>query len=222
MEAFSAWLAAAGLSYLIGAIPFGYIVASMRGVDIRLVGSGNIGATNVLRTVGKPWGILTFCCDAMKGFTAVAVLPKLAIKLGYTGDLQILQILCATLAISGHNWPVYLKFKGGKGIATSAGVLLGLGWESMVVGLLVWLVVFVVSRYVSLASIAAAVAVPAAAWLLYLSRGVLIPAALTVLGLLAVWRHRSNIRRLLNGTENRFEFGRCRQPTADKTKGDRP
>jgi len=195
-------------SYLLGAVPFGLLIGKARGVDVRTVGSGNIGATNVFRTVGKTWGILTFACDLLKGFVATLLLPLLAGKAACGGHPQALPILCACAAIAGHNWPVYLGFKGGKGVATSTGVLLGLGWEAMLIGLGVWLVVFVLSRYVSLASLVAAVIVPVASWFLYLKEGLLVPVALTAIGILVVWRHKSNIQRLLSGTENRFVFGR--------------
>jgi glycerol-3-phosphate acyltransferase PlsY len=205
---------AVGSAYLLGAVPFGYLIGRARGVDVRTVGSRNIGATNVFRTVGKGPGILTFVCDMLKGFVAICGLPLLTRSLGLESGAQSLPIACGCAAIAGHNWPVYLRFRGGKGVATTAGVLLGVGWGAMLIGLGVWLVTFVLSRYVSLASVAAAVAVPVAAWRLYAERGPLVPWTLTALGALVVWRHKGNIGRLLRGTENRFSFGRRRAGTS--------
>ena len=186
-------------AYLVGAIPNGLLVARARGVDIRKVGSGNIGATNVLRTLGKPLGILTFFLDAAKGYLPAAWFPG---WLGATAPW--IGMACALAAILGHNFPVYLRFKGGKGVATSAGALLGLAPAAMGIGLLVWAAFFFTSRYVSLASIAAAVAIPAAGWWLY--RGSpLLCGFLTALAVLVVLRHRTNIQRLCAGTEHRFE-----------------
>lgn len=187
-------------AYLLGSIPNGLLIARLKGVDIRKVGSGNIGATNVFRSVGKTWGVLTFFCDALKGFLPAFFFPLLT---GNTGPA--LGIFCGALAIIGHNWPVFLKFKGGKGVATSAGVLLGIAPAAVGIGLLSWLILFLSTRYVSVASIGAAVVVPMAGWFLY-HNGHLLPTTLSILGLVAVARHHSNIRRLIAGTEHRFEF----------------
>ena len=185
-------------AYLLGAVPFGLLIAKSRGVDIRQVGSKNIGATNVLRSVGKPWGILTFACDALKGYLPAAWFPTLAgSAAGWLG------MACALAAILGHNFPVYLRFKGGKGVATSAGALLGLAPAAMGIGVVVWAALLFAFRYVSLASIVAAAVVPAAGWWLYRATP-LLPGFLTALGVLVIVRHRANIQRLLAGTENRF------------------
>ena len=194
------------LAYLLGAIPFGLLIARAKGVDIRAVGSGNIGATNVFRALGKGWGILAFVCDTLKGFIPASVFPLLAKTLWkFDGD-AILPLVCACLAIAGHNWPVYLRFKGGKGVATSVGALIGLAPVAAGVGLLTWALVFVATRYVSLASIAGAIMVAGAVWIFYAQTGILLPFVLTVLSALVIWRHKSNIQRLLHGAENRFEF----------------
>ena len=195
------------LAYLLVAIPCGYLVARARGMDIRTVGSGNIGATNVFRSVGKGWGVLTFFCDALKGFIPAGLFPILAERLfGFAGG-PTLAVCCAVLAIAGHNWPVYLGFKGGKGIATSLGALIGMAPAAAGLGALGWIILFLATRYVSVASIAAAGSVGIAGWLLYYPRGdLLLPLALTLLCALAIWRHKANIRRLLNGTEHRFQF----------------
>lgn len=192
-------------SYLLGAIPNGFLVARCKGVDIRKVGSGNIGATNVSRTLGKPWGILTFILDALKGFIPAWGFPLLAAHLTQSPMSVNFSLLFGALSIVGHNWPIYLGFKGGKGVATSAGALLGIAPLAVLIGGACWGIVFLMSRYVSVASIATAVAVAIAGWILYLSRyGWVLPAALSVLSLLIIWRHRSNIERLRNGTEHRF------------------
>jgi glycerol-3-phosphate acyltransferase PlsY len=199
----------AGASYLLGAVPFGFLVARARGVDIRKVGSGNIGATNVFRSVGKSWGILTFICDLLKGFLPAFLFPVVWLKAGGAAAQGApVALMCGAAAIVGHNWPVYLGFKGGKGVATSAGVLLGLAPLSVAAGVLVFGVVFGLSRYVSVGSIAAAVVVAASGWWFYAGEGRLRPSALTLLAALIIWRHKSNIRRLMDGTEHRFQFGR--------------
>jgi glycerol-3-phosphate acyltransferase PlsY len=194
------------LAYLLGAIPFGLLIARANGVDIRAVGSGNIGATNVFRALGKGWGILVFACDALKGFIPASLFPFFAKTLwAFAGD-AVLPLVCACLAIAGHNWPVYLRFKGGKGVATSVGALTGLAPLAAGVGLLTWALIFVVARYVSLASIAAAIMVAGAVWIFYAKTDILLPIVLTMLCGLVIWRHKSNIQRLLHGTENRFGF----------------
>ncbi len=194
-------------AYLLGAIPCGYLAARARGIDIRTVGSGNIGATNVFRSVGKGWGVLTFVGDGLKGFIAAWLFPFLAGRLsGYAGG-PALGVGCAALAIAGHNWPVYLGFKGGKGIATGLGALIGIAPAAAGLGALGWIIVFLATRYVSVASIAAAASVGIAGWFLYAPRdGWLLPAALSLLGAMAIWRHKGNIRRLRTGTEHRFQF----------------
>jgi len=194
------------LTYLLGSIPSGYLVARSQGVDIRQHGSKNIGATNVLRVMGKKWGYLVFVCDALKGLLAV----KLATIVAGAGHVSLTlgAVLGAVACILGHNYTVWLGFKGGKGIATSSGVLLGLFTPLVILSILaVWVAVFLVGRYVSLASICAAACLPLAVFLLtthstgdfwvLFGFGVLIAA-------LAIWRHRANIVRLSNGTESRF------------------
>lgn len=190
------------LSYLVGAIPFAWLIARARGIDIRTVGSGNVGATNVFRAVGKSWGVLTFTADVLKGFLPAFLLPLLW-PVDVAPDLAGLLYGCA--AIAGHNWPIYLGFKGGKGVATSAGVLLGVAPLSVGIGLIVWLIVFVSTRYVSLASVGAALAIPGSGWWLYGHETPALAIVLTVLGLVVVWRHRSNLARIRAGTEHTFK-----------------
>lgn len=201
------WLAIIILCYLVGSFPGGYLVAKSQGIDIRQHGSGNIGATNVLRVMGKKWGYLVFLCDSSKGFLAVKLGMWLASTAG--AGTTIAGVVAGILCIVGHNYPVWLHFKGGKGIATSIGVLLAIVPLAIVlIMLIVWVVVFFVWRYVSLASICAAVSLPVVVLILfpYVGRGnfwVLVVFSIIVAAL-AVWRHRTNIDRLLHGKENRF------------------
>jgi glycerol-3-phosphate acyltransferase PlsY len=201
------YIVTALVAYLLGSIPTGYLVARSRGVDIRTVGSGNIGATNVFRILGKPAGIFVLTVDALKGFVACRFVGLFAYKLlvnpsqiNSTTD-EFLKIVAGLLAILGHNYTCWLKFKGGKGIATSAGVTLALLPLAMGLSLGVWLILFATTRYVSVASIAAAFVLPFAAWFVgYSGRMIAVAAAV---GALAIYKHRANIQRLRNGTENR-------------------
>lgn len=191
-------------SYLVGAIPFAFLIARARGVDIRKVGSGNVGATNVFRAVGKGWGILTFVCDALKGLLPALLGPRLLEAWTGAPAHPAFGLACGTAAIAGHSWPVFLGFKGGKGVATSAGMLLGAAPLAAAAGLGLWILVFLPTRYVSVASIVAAVGVPLAGWMAYGREDPWRPWVLTAIGLLVIVRHRTNIRRLLEGTEHRF------------------
>jgi len=194
------------LAYLLGAVPNGFLIAKAKGIDIRLVGSGNIGATNVYRSVSKKLGILTFALDAVKGAVPVLAFPFFVAKCSDAAAPVWLPLLFGGMAIIGHTWPVYLKFKGGKGVATSAGALIGIAPGAMGIGLLCWAVLLVATRFMSVASIGAAVAVPAVGWWFYRGQGLALPVALTALGALIVWRHKGNIQRLMAGSESRFEF----------------
>ena len=201
------WLAIAILCYLIGSFPSGYLVGKSQGIDIRKHGSRNIGATNVLRVMGKKWGYLVFVCDSLKGFLAVKLGVLLAAGTG--ADATLTGVVGGICCIIGHNYTVWLGFKGGKGIATSIGVLLAIVPILVVmIVLLVWLTVFFIWKYVSLASISAALSLPLAVLILFplVARGnywVVVIFSIIV-ATLAVWRHRSNIDRLLQGKENRF------------------
>jgi len=196
-----------GIAYLLGAIPFGFLVARAKGVDIRQVGSGNVGATNVFRCVSKPLGIFTFLLDMGKGYAGCVVVPWLTGQILGLPVSMPLRVLCGFLAVVGHNWTIFLGFKGGKGVATSAGLLLGLVPQACGIAFATWLVIFLASRYVSLASILAAAGLGIAVWPLYYhDHGWWFPTMLTLLAGLAIWRHRVNIRRLREGTESRFSF----------------
>lgn len=210
------YLVIALAAYLIGSVPTGYLVGRARGVDIRKVGSGNIGATNVLRTLGKPVGIAVLVADICKGVLAVVAVPHLLVLLPASGDagrisLSHLELVAAISVVMGHNYTCWLRFKGGKGIATSAGAFLALAPAATGIAAAVWVLVVLLTRYVSVASIAAAAALPTAAWVLPQSLGVRVLA--TVLGVLAIWKHRANIQRLRAGTEHRFGRPPAREGT---------
>ncbi|MFZ4775355.1 MAG: glycerol-3-phosphate 1-O-acyltransferase PlsY [Terrimicrobiaceae bacterium] len=205
------------VAYLIGSFPSGYIAGKLCGVDLRQAGSGNIGATNALRILGKKWGCAVLGADAFKGALSVwagftiAELPRLS------GPLPVhVAVVAAFFAIVGHSFPVWIGFKGGKGIATSAGIMLTLfPFAVFASGLLVWLALFFSTRYVSVASLGSAVALPTASLLLMIFGkpdafiiGRCDPVLVIIsalMGGLAIWRHKDNIKRLLAGTEKRFE-----------------
>jgi glycerol-3-phosphate acyltransferase PlsY len=185
------------LIYLVAAVPTGVVLTRLMGLeDVRTRGSGNIGATNVYRVAGKLPGILTLLGDILKGF-----LPLLAVK--YWLAPTPLQLgVAGVVAIVGHCYPVYLRFKGGKGVATAFGIFLVLDPPALLGGGLAFLAAVALTRYISLGSVLAAIAVP----LFTLLFGRPLPMVLSacVIGALIVWRHRDNLQRLLKGTENRF------------------
>jgi acyl phosphate:glycerol-3-phosphate acyltransferase len=201
-------LAVCFLGYLFGSFPAGYFAGQMAGVDVRSAGSGNIGATNVLRVLGKKWGYTVFFVDAFKGFAAVRLALFLAERLSSSRpDAVYFAILAAVMCVVGHTFPVWLRFKGGKGVATSAGAIFGLMPLAAVIIFLVWVVVFEITRYVSVASIIAASSLPVAVALLLhwgIVDGIVLLYFSTLLAILVVWSHRSNFSRLLKGTEQRF------------------
>jgi glycerol-3-phosphate acyltransferase PlsY len=184
------------LSYVLGSVPFGLLVAKAKGVNIREVGSGNIGATNVFRSIGKGPGVFTFFCDFLKGFVPAFFFAK------WSGNATF-GLLFGMMAILGHNFPVFLKFKGGKGIATSAGMLAGVAPAAVLWGIGAWLIIFLASGFVSLASIIAALVIALVSWLIP-TYGTVTSIVLTVLAGLAIYRHKTNILRLRKGEENRF------------------
>lgn len=201
------WIFVALGAYLIGSVPSGYLAGRAKGVDLRKEGSGNIGATNALRVLGKKWGYLVFAADAFKGWLAIMLAWVIAAK--WNPDASIaLGVLAAALTMIGHIFPVWLGFQGGKGIATSAGVMIGLFpiWVFLF-GVTIWLFLFFTTRYVSVASIAAAISLPTSSIVLtLLGQCDWIRSAIAfIMCLLAVWRHVPNIQRLLAGTEKKFE-----------------
>lgn len=210
-------------AYLVGSIPFGYLAGLSMGVDIRTVGSGNIGATNVFRTLGRKLGIATFVLDLMKGLVAVAVIPTgVWMAMGAAGASPLgAELVAAVAVLLGHAFPLFLDFKGGKGVATGAGIAIGVAPNAALLGLALWIVVFAVTRYVSVASIVAALAVGGGVWLLDNAREPrhLVPAVIALMALLIVVKHKSNIARLLRGTENRFSFTKRKPPADDAASG---
>ncbi len=202
---FFPFIVVAVAGYLLGSVPFAVIIAGMYSVDIFKAGSGNPGATNVKRTCGKTAGNLCFALDALKGFAA-ALLPALFPLLGFDppgrGGGEYLPYVGLLAAVAGHSFSPFIGFRGGKGVSTAVGGLLGVMCGALLVSLLVWLAVFYSTKYVSLSSIAMAVALPVASAFLY-PAGIRLYMALAIC-ILVVVRHRSNIVRLLKGTENRF------------------
>jgi acyl phosphate:glycerol-3-phosphate acyltransferase len=199
------WFLILILSYLIGSVPWGYLLAGSKGIDIRQQGSGNIGAANVARVMGKKWGYLVFLFDFLKGFLSVKVAAMISAY--FLADHILASAVAGIACVLGHDYPIWLRFKGGKGIATLAGAVLALLPLLFVSFGVVWIVVFLISRYTSLASISAVAALPIATCLIVARSQpdfpVLVGFAL-LMAALAIWRHRGNIVRLLNGTENRF------------------
>ncbi len=199
------------VAYLLGSIPFGFLlVFAFRHEDIRTKGSGNIGATNVVRSGAKGLGALTFLLDAVKGYVAVVAVAWIPAWLGSsTLSRQDAQAIAAVFAILGHMHPVWLRFKGGKGVATAFGVFLALSPVAAFIGLAVFLVVFLIWHYVSLASIVSAVVFPITALLLTQGHAsLLLTAVIVFVPLLVIVKHHQNISRLLQGTE--YRFGRAK------------
>lgn len=230
------------LAFLMGSIPFGLLISRSQGIDIRQHGSGNIGATNVLRVLGKKFGIPCLLLDALKGFIPVVIALSLVRIAGKEASLaipllkpwslelasdqrftgQLAHVVTGLMAILGHNYSPWVGFKGGKGIATSAGVLLGLfPFFGVLLLLIIWAVLFLTTRYVSVASMGAAAALPLlthiGARFHHVDNDKSLPtlweagtwnkplfALSLAIAVMAIWKHRGNIQRLLNGTENRF------------------
>ena len=195
MNAYVLTVLSAALAYLAGSIPFGYLMGLTRGVDIRTVGSGNIGATNVFRTLGKRLGAFTCALDVAKGVAAVAVVPQAVWACAGAGAPPLgALVACAAAVMLGHAFPVFLGFRGGKGVATGLGLAIGLAPHSALLGLAVWIVVFGATRYVSVGSVLAA---------------------------LVVLKHRSNLARLARGTENRFCFTERQRAERERRRAER-
>ena len=200
------YIFAAVVAYLLGSVPTGFLVGKARGIDIRQVGSGNIGATNVMRALGTKLGVIVLIADGLKGYAACAWMTDLAYHFFGSPNthVELVRIGAGLAAVLGHNYTCWLKFKGGKGIATSAGVLAALVPIALAIILSVWIVVFFATRYVSLASLAASFTLPFATW--FTGGTVLMTAVTGLMGALAIYKHKSNIQRLLQGTENRISW----------------
>ena len=224
MLAIAAYVIIAVVAYVIGSIPFGLIIARTRGIDIRGHGSGNIGATNVWRVCGRKYGLLTFAADVAKGLVAVLLGTWLGRQFpGAFRDDAFAGITAAIGCILGHSFPIWLGFKGGKGVATSLGVIIGMMPLASILVFALWALIFKITRYVSLASIVAAAALPVVVVVLrfagrYGDGHFYFACAAAAL---VIHRHRGNIQRLLAGTENRFgKNAETTQPRAeDETTG---
>ena len=191
------------VAFVLGSFPFGYWIGKSQGIDIREHGSGNIGSTNVSRVMGKKWGALVFALDFLKGWGAVILM----LKFSSIADREILSswaVGAAIAVILGHNYTPWLRFKGGKGIATSAGVLLAMMPWALCVGLLAWGLLMILTKTVSIASLTSCIVVPLSAWFLYPGEKVLFGFAVLAGGM-GIWRHRSNIRRIISGEEFSFK-----------------
>ncbi len=188
--------------FLLGAIPTGVLVGRLKGIDVRRQGSGNVGATNVYRTAGKLPGLLVLIVDTLKGWFPVAFVATWALRQDSSLSPETTAILTGIAAVAGHIWNPFLQFKGGKGVATSLGVLFGLSYPLAFWTTAVWLIAALLTRYVSIASISAAMAAP----FLMLALGLPTPWVLggVFVAIAVVGRHRENILRLLHGEENRI------------------
>ncbi len=184
-------------AYLIGSIPVGVVLGKMKGVDPRKTGSGNIGATNVMRAGGKVLGIVTLLADTAKGFIPVAVAGALG-----AGELVISSVGLAVFL--GHVFPVFLRFRGGKGVATALGVYIAVRPSVILAAFIIFVIVFMIWRYVSLASIIGAVIVPIGLYIVKAPCTFVVMAG--IIGLIAIIRHKDNISRLIKGTENKLSF----------------
>ena len=192
-------------AYIIGSIPTAYIFGRvLKGLDIREYGSGNTGATNVFRVIGKGPGIAVLVIDIIKGFISATYLASGFLYLAPVTRPELYRIMVGLSAIAGHNWTIFLKFKGGKGVAASAGVVIGLIPKIFWLGFLVWLITFFITGFVSLGSIVAVISIP----IFTLAFGE--PAEMVIfmclLSLIIVYKHKPNIRRLARGEEKRISF----------------
>ena len=195
MDACMTWAIWIAGAYLVGSVPFGYLIGRARGVDVRTVGSKNIGATNVYRTVGKGWGLLAFLCDFLKG-----LLPTLAaLRWGGDADLPV----CVGLAcVVGHTLTVFMRFRGGKGVATAFGMMIALLPYPTLAAFGVFVVTVWLSHYISLGSILAAATLGVLAWVV--PGTLLLRLVVTAIAVFVIVKHRSNIARLTKGCENKI------------------
>jgi len=197
-------------SYLFGAIPWGFLIGKAKGLDIREHGSKNIGATNVTRVIGKKWGITCFIIDFLKGLIPVLIVEIIFRQYGLrlTGYFSTAIILASIGVVFGHMFPVYLGFKGGKGVSTGSGAVIAISPYAAIIGIIFWVIIFKLSKYVSLASIIAAAAV-AVFTVLFSYYGIFhvsttLQIFIIIVVIAVIVKHKSNIKRLLSGTENKF------------------
>ena len=195
----SSWILGA---YLVGSIPFGYLIGRMRGVDVRTVGSKNIGATNVYRTVGHKWGFLAFFCDFLKGFLPAFLSSLYVSNPSNVSNLANLPVLVGLACVIGHTLTVFMKFKGGKGVATAFGMTVALATYPALLAFAVFVVTVWISHYISLGSMLAAVALAILVWLFPCLLAMRVIAAL--IAVFVVYKHKSNIQRLMKGCENKI------------------
>jgi glycerol-3-phosphate acyltransferase PlsY len=198
------WVLSISIAYLLGSIPFGYILVRLfRKQDVREQGSGNIGATNVARSGGTKLGVVTLLLDVGKAYAAVEIARHLAAGAGSIVMYDVM-VAAAIAAVMGHMFPVWLGFRGGKGAASALGVILAMTWPSAVGILLVFIVVFALTRYVSLASIIGSASFPLFGFHFVAQHTPMVKFGFLFIPLLIIVKHHGNIRRLMNGTESRF------------------
>lgn len=196
------------IAYLLGSISFSVIISKkMAGFDVREKGSGNAGSTNVLRTVGKKAAILTLICDCLKGIVVILI-AVLASKIVKGTDAGLLVQLAGVAVVIGHTFPIFFKFKGGKGVATSLGVLLIINWQIGLICLVFALTLMALTRFVSLGSVSAAILFPILT--IFIQENYIVPGNYIIFGVvlaaIVVFNHRANVKRLLTGTENKLSF----------------
>ncbi|MBO7721895.1 MAG: glycerol-3-phosphate 1-O-acyltransferase PlsY [Kiritimatiellae bacterium] len=196
MEKALIWFSWTAAAYLIGSIPFGYLIGRMRGVDVRTVGSKNIGATNVYRTVGKKWGALAFFCDFLKGFAPTCS------SAAFAGPETGLPVAVGLACVIGHTLTVFMKFRGGKGVATAFGMMVALAPAPTLIAFAVFAVTVWLSHYISLGSMLAAATLAALVWVFPAGTPLRVVAAF--IAAFVIFKHKSNIGRLVKGTENKI------------------
>ncbi|MBU4310230.1 glycerol-3-phosphate 1-O-acyltransferase PlsY [bacterium] len=198
------------LSYLLGSVPTSYIMGKLwKGIDLRKHGSGNVGAANTFRVLGPIPGVIIFLGDALKGWVAVYCISLLVPVETFTSDW--IKIFCGMAAICGHNWTIFLKFKGGRGVATSIGVFFALAWQAIGISLLLGIVIISLTRYISLGSMAGAIALPFLVVLLPFKKPLPYLWFALLVAFLVIIKHIPNIKRLIKGKENRFSFRRSKE-----------
>lgn len=204
----AAYIVIAIIAYLIGSVNFSVIISKkMAGFDLREKGSGNAGSTNVLRTVGKKAAAITLVCDILKGVVAIFI-AKVTGGIWKDLDAALLVQIAGILVVIGHTFPVFFKFKGGKGVATSLGVLVTTNWQIGLICLVFALVLMILTQMVSVGSIAAAILYPVLT--IFITQNYIVPGSYIIssiiLAVLVVFNHRANVKRILSGTENKISF----------------